>query len=51
MIIQISYVLATIFDCLLTKCNHILIRNTLGAKKCKANEKQQLLTKKFDIKI
>ena len=27
----------------------ILNKNTKGAKKCKANQKQQLSTKKFDI--
>ena len=29
----------------------ILNKNTKGAKKCKANQKQQLSTKKFDITL
>ena len=32
-----------------TLIREILNKNTKGAKKGKANEKQQLLTKKFDI--
>ena len=39
------------FNCLLTKSSDILNKNTLGAKKYKANQKQQLSTKKFDIKL
>ena len=34
---------------LLTKSSDILNKNTKGAKKGKANQKQQLSTKKFDI--
>ena len=30
-------------------CNYYLNKNTKGAKKGKANQKQQLSTKKFDI--
>ena len=35
----------------LTKSSHILNKNTQGAKKCKANQKQQLLTKKFGMTL
>ena len=38
-----------IFNCLFTKSSDILNKNTKGAKKGKANQKQQLSTKKFDI--
>ena len=32
-------------------CYQYLNKNTKGAKKCKANQKQQLLTKTFDITL
>ena len=40
--LNIQLLLGFIFNCLLTKSNDILNKNTLGAKKCKTNQKQQL---------